>query len=526
MSAWRQLGCCSLAVLLVVGMALWAACSKTLFSSPEGTPTSFSLHHAACTQPRLFLMRFFRDVSRHKARKRLNHDSALTTIILGHEEILQVRDHDESGDSTSFTMTPDELATMNGEDGRPLYLAICGRIYDVTSGKSFYGKGRSYFHFVGRDASRAFATGCTQPACLVPNLDGLSSEDLKEVNRWVELYEFHDKYTYVGRLVSADPVSDAVAAAMREEEALRKVEHEVLFSTNSEGEPQMESLNASLLVDAFVEKGFERYSAGAMAEALMFWTASLTRLGSITEGGASFDGAIDSQPDSSFQDSADTVAAIAGGIERPETGFDFWIEKMLQRADILSNLAAASQKIFTRESLEEALNRYSEALGIVSSAIDAISSEEISDRSEACALGRAWLVRARIAGDQAATRVMLRAVLRRKNAKDLDAEKHVLFNDEALATFAKAESYIFECTENEPDGSSLDLLTVFYILRVNTELNFVNEMMKSSNSTNSQIQQVADRINMHIGALDSRQHAYSKTLVSLQSRAEKVLEDV
>ena len=72
---------------------------------------------------------------------------------------------------------------------------------------------RGYF----RKSSRAFATGCSQPACLVPHLDGLSRDDLREVDRWVELYEFHDKYSYVGRLVSEDPVGDAVDAALREE---------------------------------------------------------------------------------------------------------------------------------------------------------------------------------------------------------------------------------------------------------------------------------------------------------------------
>ena len=35
-------------------------------------------------------MRFFRDVSRHKARKRLDHDSALTTLVLGQEEMLHL----------------------------------------------------------------------------------------------------------------------------------------------------------------------------------------------------------------------------------------------------------------------------------------------------------------------------------------------------------------------------------------------------------------------------------------------------
>ena len=103
--------------------------------------------------------------------------------------------------------------------------------------------GRSYFHFVGRDAS-AFATGCTQPACLVPHLDGLS--ELEGGGLLGELYEFHDKYTYVGKLVSEDPVSDAVDAAMREEEALREVELEA--SSNSGA-----VLSTSALVDALEE---------------------------------------------------------------------------------------------------------------------------------------------------------------------------------------------------------------------------------------------------------------------------------
>ena len=32
-------------------------------------------------------------------------------------------------------------------------------------------------------------------------------QELKEIDRWVELYETHDKYTFVGHLVD-DPVND------------------------------------------------------------------------------------------------------------------------------------------------------------------------------------------------------------------------------------------------------------------------------------------------------------------------------
>jgi predicted heme/steroid binding protein len=42
-------------------------------------------------------------------------------------------------------MTPEELAKFNGDDeSLPLYLAIAGEIYDVTDGRSHYGKGGGY----------------------------------------------------------------------------------------------------------------------------------------------------------------------------------------------------------------------------------------------------------------------------------------------------------------------------------------------------------------------------------------------
>lgn len=58
-------------------------------------------------------------------------------------------------------MTLEELAAFNGKDeSTPLYLAVNGTIYDVSAGRRMYGPGGSYNVFVGRDASRAFVTGC------------------------------------------------------------------------------------------------------------------------------------------------------------------------------------------------------------------------------------------------------------------------------------------------------------------------------------------------------------------------------
>ncbi|KAJ6789077.1 hypothetical protein PWT90_00379 [Aphanocladium album] len=58
-------------------------------------------------------------------------------------------------------LTPDELSKYNGyEKGKPLYLAVNGTIFDVSNGLNMYGVGGSYHFFVGRDASRAYVSGC------------------------------------------------------------------------------------------------------------------------------------------------------------------------------------------------------------------------------------------------------------------------------------------------------------------------------------------------------------------------------
>ena len=72
------------------------------------------------------------------------------------------------------------IQDMDGTDGKPIYLAIMGRVYDVSRGKAFYGPSRSYHHYAGKDATRSYATGCTKPECLVGSLVGLSEHQKRE----------------------------------------------------------------------------------------------------------------------------------------------------------------------------------------------------------------------------------------------------------------------------------------------------------------------------------------------------------
>jgi predicted heme/steroid binding protein len=105
------------------------------------------------------------------------------------EELLPIKEPDE----TTNTFTLSELAFYDGvrEPLAPLYLAIRGRVYDVTKGSTFYAPGRSYHPFLGKDSTRAYGTGCLKPECLISSTVGLTLSQLKEVDRWIPNHNHH-----------------------------------------------------------------------------------------------------------------------------------------------------------------------------------------------------------------------------------------------------------------------------------------------------------------------------------------------
>lgn len=62
---------------------------------------------------------------------------------------------------TPLNLTDAELMRYNGEDPTlPIYLAVNGSVFDVTANPLTYGPGGGYGFFSGRDAARAFVSGC------------------------------------------------------------------------------------------------------------------------------------------------------------------------------------------------------------------------------------------------------------------------------------------------------------------------------------------------------------------------------
>jgi predicted heme/steroid binding protein len=81
-------------------------------------------------------------------------------------------------DSNLFNSTPtytlDELRTFDGRNGKALYVALNGVVFNVSSSPMYYGQGGSYEGLAGRDASRALAIMSLREADLEqPTLEGM-----------------------------------------------------------------------------------------------------------------------------------------------------------------------------------------------------------------------------------------------------------------------------------------------------------------------------------------------------------------
>ncbi len=129
----------------------------------------------------MFFMKFFRDLSRSKARARLHGNKyALIPMMLGIEEPIKIQDDIDA--ENRMTVTREQLEEMDGFDGAPLYLSIKGRVYDVSAGAKFYGEGKEYHDWIGKDASRSFGMGCRGGLdrmgheCLSESLEGLNEK--------------------------------------------------------------------------------------------------------------------------------------------------------------------------------------------------------------------------------------------------------------------------------------------------------------------------------------------------------------
>ncbi|KAL3795459.1 hypothetical protein HJC23_000817 [Cyclotella cryptica] len=100
-------------------------------------------------------------------------------------------------------ITIDELAQHTTEENQ-IWLSILGKVYDVTTGISFYGPNSgSYKFYAGRDASPCFTTGKNNPEGAAEALEEWEGKKLMSVTEWSQFYEKHETYKFLGVLAGS-----------------------------------------------------------------------------------------------------------------------------------------------------------------------------------------------------------------------------------------------------------------------------------------------------------------------------------
>lgn len=112
----------------------------------------------------------------------------------------------QTGNDTANTVRlikPEELAEHTTQENK-IWLSILGKVYDVTTGLSFYGPtSGSYSFYAGRDASPCFSTGRNNPEGAAEDMLDWEGKRLLAVLEWSEFYEKHETYKYLGLLVGS-----------------------------------------------------------------------------------------------------------------------------------------------------------------------------------------------------------------------------------------------------------------------------------------------------------------------------------
>lgn len=98
----------------------------------------------------------------------------------------------------SMVLSLDELKEYDGTDAsKPMLLSIRGVIFDVSSGKAFYGPDGSY-PFAGRECARAFAKYSLELEDCVSDVSNCSVAEMDALRSWEA--QFQSKYPVVGRV--------------------------------------------------------------------------------------------------------------------------------------------------------------------------------------------------------------------------------------------------------------------------------------------------------------------------------------
>ncbi|KIR38705.1 hypothetical protein I307_02789 [Cryptococcus deuterogattii 99/473] len=97
-------------------------------------------------------------------------------------------------------ITPAQLAKHDGSDpSKPIYVAIKGKVFDVSSRGEMYAPGKGYNVFAGKDGSKGLGMSSLDPKDAVADYSSLNEGQMNTLNQWESFFE--KRYSIVGRVV-------------------------------------------------------------------------------------------------------------------------------------------------------------------------------------------------------------------------------------------------------------------------------------------------------------------------------------
>jgi membrane-associated progesterone receptor component len=105
-----------------------------------------------------------------------------------------------------------ELSVANGDGGAPVYVAVQDPfssrvdVFDMESGRDFYGPGGPYHLFAGRNATCGLAKSSVNPADVDGDVSKLTAHERDTQAQWHAKYA--SKYPIVGYLLADGAIDD------------------------------------------------------------------------------------------------------------------------------------------------------------------------------------------------------------------------------------------------------------------------------------------------------------------------------
>eukprot|EP00796_Vickermania_ingenoplastis_P006631 gene6631-4751_t len=102
-----------------------------------------------------------------------------------------------------------DLAQFDGRGENPIYISVKGIVYDCSTGEDFYGEGKAYAVFAGKEVSRCLAKMIIGDEEANAGWNNLTEEHIDCLNSWIAKYK--EKYPVVGTFMPDPGFMDLLA---------------------------------------------------------------------------------------------------------------------------------------------------------------------------------------------------------------------------------------------------------------------------------------------------------------------------